>query len=259
MARERGFRAAEKENLPPKKVKRTISVSTLFTPSKISNRVHKSDRRLAAPGLNLSVTVSRSQSLLASRKTGPGKEISRSFNAATDSYRKGVALQKSHLLEPVYAELIARVDITTVDEDAASVEALANEEADMSRSLDDEIMVLQTTLPNGKTVTNEVRLGDTVHAFEKLLQEKRQEMTTILEELHQVEVDMATAKQEILVSDAAAEQLAREELDASLAELKKEILAAKETTRKEFELARKEDQDEKRKFEAALKTLMEDV
>lgn len=170
-----------------------------------------------------------------------------------------MALQKSHLLEPVYAELIARVDITTVDEDAASVEALMTEEADMSRSLDDEIMVLQTTLPNGKTVTNEVRLGDTVHAFEKLLQEKRQEMTTILEELHQVEVDMATAKQEILVSDAAAEQLAREELDASLAELKKEILAAKETTRQEFELARKEDQDEKRKFEAALKTLMEDV
>lgn len=164
-----------------------------------------------------------------------------------------MALQKSHLLEPVYAELIARVDITTVDEDAMT------EEADMSRSLDDEIMVLQTTLPNGKTVTNEVRLADTVHAFEKLLQEKRQEMTTILEELQQVEVDMATAKQEILVSDAAAEQLAREELHVSLAELKEEILAAKEATRKEFELARKEDQDEKRKFEAALKTLMEDV
>lgn len=80
MARERGLRAAEKENLPPKKTKRTISVSTLFTPSNNSHRVQKSDRRLAAPGLSLSVTLSRSPSRLVSKNIRPGKAISRGFN-----------------------------------------------------------------------------------------------------------------------------------------------------------------------------------
>lgn len=177
-----------------------------------------------------------------------------------------MARLKTEQIAPVFDELIARVDEAKVMQDQqeatsglsrSEIEALVHKEANMSRAFEDETMIVQAS-QEGSVVTNEVKLGDTMRAFEHLLTQRREEMAALLEDLHQIDNEIAAATEDIRTTEIAAKKDGRRSLEEAFAEFAKEALEAKQNTLTDIKQARKEDQVAKRKIESLVKCLMEE-
>lgn len=157
-------------------------------------------------------------------------------------------------LEPIYQELLARVDGLTVDgkpvqvpglPSKAEMNALVERDANLFTLLDDEEMTIQNQRKNGSIELRDVRLGDTMQNFERLVDSKRPELEYLMHQLREAERDIASAYKAVVETELKDIKKAEEEFAEELASLEEEAGALKRRTRAKVEKARKEDQEAK--------------
>ena len=168
-------------------------------------------------------------------------------------------------MEPVYDALIARVDGVDIKGQPLNVpslpskdeiNALAEEDLALTKPVDDELMTIQNCRKNGSVETKEVKLGDTMHPFKKLVDQKRAELEGLLEELKDVDAEIAAARKDVTETEQCEVKKAKKELNAELESLIDQASAIKEQTLAEVKKARQEGQAAKVEMRRKIDELM---
>lgn len=124
---------------------------------------------------------------------------------------------------------------------AAHINALVDEHARLANPLGEDKIEIQRTKADGSTVAEERKLADTMKAFERVLDHKREELELLLRELKDVDVEIAATRKDILaVEEKEVKQLGGR-LDAQVAALMHEADASAEATLSEVDRARKDE------------------
>lgn len=136
----------------------------------------------------------------------------------------------------------------------AQISDLAVQYAQLVSPLGDDKMQIQHQITDGATVNEERKLSDTMTKFERVLDQKRGELTQLLRQLEEVDGEIAAVKQDIVVTEQKGVKKAQRDFEAKVASLKKQAEASKGATLAEVEKARK---NEKKATEAQAKAFEE--
>ena len=178
-------------------------------------------------------------------------------------YRQGAAEAKSDGLQPVYEELIARVDGVDVRgrplntpgvPTEADIDALIAEEEDIYKPLDDDTLQL---CERATGQVKDVRLGDTIQKFEAKSEKKREELAKLLEQLKTVNSEIAAAQKDAIRSEEVEVKHLRDELATQLYAFKDQALKIKQQAQAEVKAAAKEDKKAKKDWDAKIAALTE--
>lgn len=179
-----------------------------------------------------------------------------------------MAASKGQELEPVYQELIARVDgldikgrqLDIPNIPAKGIAELAKDGSALTKSLDHEKMTLQETRKDGTVTMTEVTLGSTMASFQKVVSNRRAELEGLLKELDDVNAEIAAAQNDALRTEEDEVRKANDELNGVLQATAQEAKAIKDETLAQVKKARKEDQaiqaELNRKFEDFMRSLV---
>ena len=175
------------------------------------------------------------------------------MSAAANEYRTGTAASRGHQLEPVYDTLIARVDGLSVNGQPllisgmptkGDIESLVGEDLELSKPLSEARMTIEYARKSGKVESKEVKLGDTINAFQKLVEQKRAELGSLLNDFSDVNDELAATKKDIMHAEAKEVKHEKSKLNAELLKLAEEAKVIKEQTLTDIKNARKEDKDD---------------
>ena len=171
-------------------------------------------------------------------------------------------------LQPIYNELIARVDGLDVNgnrlEDAGismktQVNALAQESSALSKPIGEEEITLQIERESGVIESENIKLKDTIHGFRKLTDQTRAKLMHYLQELQDIDAEIAAAKQAVVQTEDGEVKKAKEDYKAELVALGEEARACKQQTLAEVSQSRKQDKawnlETNRKVEEFMKAL----
>ena len=142
----------------------------------------------------------------------------------------------------------------------ANIDTLVDEDFTLSKSLDEELMTIQSHRRDGTVTTKEIELGDTMRAFEQTVKQRRAELESLAEELRGVNAGIAAAKNDVLETEKGDVRKARDVFNAEMDALAQEAYAIKEDTLAEVKKARKEDKaataDTNRKLEEFMESML---
>lgn len=175
---------------------------------------------------------------------------------------------KSEQLDPAYNELTARVENTissTVSSEQllvtpnSELKGLMYEQIELSDPLEEEAITVRATRTDSTIVTEDVKLGDTMQAFQKLLGNKRVQFEKLLEELHQVDAEIVAVKKEIRTIENKEVKEVKRYWDDRLSRRAEEAREARDSTMAEVAKAVKKEkeaaEEEKRKMQEILNTI----
>lgn len=165
-------------------------------------------------------------------------------------------------LEPVCNELLARVDGLSVDGhplqtdeslSKADIENIIDEEAKFAQPFEDEKVIVHCRDRRGKSYERQVKVGDTIRKFGRLVEQKRAELDGLLEELREVDDQIVAAREDIIQTEKVEGGKLRRQLHSDLDALAKAAKEAKEQTVEHVAQARKAERaaadGEKRKLQ----------
>lgn len=113
---------------------------------------------------------------------------------------------------------------------------------------------------SGKSYEREVKLGETMQKFEKLVEKKRSELKSLLEELGNVDDEIAVARRDIVNVERVEGGKLRRQFHSDMDALAKTALEAKERTVAHVAQARKAERaaadDEKRNLQELFGSLL---
>ena len=118
-------------------------------------------------------------------------------------------------------------------------------------------MTIQNHRRNGTVKTKEVRLGDTMHAFQRLADQKQMELKSLFQELEHVDAEISATKDDIFETEQSEIQKLNKQLNIDLESLKHQASTLKAQTVAEVEQARKDDRAAKREVQRKFEELME--
>ncbi|TKA75691.1 hypothetical protein B0A55_03182 [Friedmanniomyces simplex] len=269
---------AEKENRPPTSNKRTISLAGIF--DEIRNKRLKGEdesevnlqrspaarRGIAqAEGFRPQSKVTpRNEGHRAAREAGSAAgeffaqftvkkkqalhPIYRDFDETVSAYEQGVSKSTEALLQPVWAELEARVEGLDVHgrpihrpgvPSDGDLERLEADIRALSKPLQEEEMDVEIPQPDGTKIIKRITLGTVFLGYTKLCARKNTELQSHEQELARLDQDIAAAYDKL--SDESDLARAKERLDADMAKFKQASKTAKDRLAAEFEHARAED------------------
>lgn len=272
-----------KENRPPMMSARTVSVSALFNQTDHLRRKHAEAARdpLAPRPAGITKPAVAKERLFAKFSKPKTKEhpVYTSFKGTCKtwlpSYSNSPAgaetinkyKQEAHQagldrLQPIYEELIARVDGLDVNgqplnmpgvPSQADVDALIAEDEKLSKPLDDDILQIEDR--SGRV--RDVRLGDLMRKFDAKSEEKREEIAELLLQLKAVDTEIVAAQKDALHAEKVDVKKLRDKLAVQLEGFKDQALRIKEQTEAEVKAALEEDKKAKREWEAKVAALTE--
>ncbi|KAK3706004.1 hypothetical protein LTR37_012998 [Vermiconidia calcicola] len=262
--------SAAKENMPPKQgTKRTVSIEGLFNHHHRQQKKAKTDASniLAPKHGRVSKPLAPKQPISTqyrNPKHAKNQPLYLSFAEAADTYRNGASAAKSSQLEPVYDELIARVDGLNVDGQPprpgkAELDEVIAVDAALSKPMDEERMTIQNHRRNGAVETKEIKLGDTMLAFEKLVEKKRSELESLLQDLSEVDAEIVATKQSIVDNEKKAVKKMKDALGAELASFMQQAESIKKHTMAAIEKAQKEEKAENKEKNRKLEELIKQM
>lgn len=168
----------------------------------------------------------------------------------------------------MYNELIARVATVAVDsaenynvdpQPTHRMTDLVAEHARLANPLSEDKIEIQRTKADGSKVAEERKLSETMQVFERTLEQKRSELEQLLQELEDVDAEIAATRRNILAVEQKDVKRLKHELDTHVAALLGEAEASKAATLGEIEKARKEEKRaadaQNKKFEELMKTM----
>lgn len=139
------------------------------------------------------------------------------------------------------------------------LKALADEHTRLANPLGEDKIAIQRTGAGGTKIVEERKLFDTMQRFERGLQNKRSELQSLLDELKDIDTEIATVKQDVLAVEQKQVKKLKRDLDAQVASLVEEAEASQKTVLAEVEKARKQERTnvdvQNKKFEELLKTM----
>jgi hypothetical protein len=123
---------------------------------------------------------------------------------ATAAYERGEAGSIAGQLDAVCEELTARIDGTDINGKSldipgapsdAALEAMQGD-ADLFRSLDEDVVTINITKSDGTVAMKNVKLGDSMEKLENLIEDSRVKLTRLTKELKEVngEIDATLDK-----------------------------------------------------------------
>ncbi|KAK3686323.1 monothiol glutaredoxin grx5 [Vermiconidia calcicola] len=262
--------SAAKENMPPKQgTKRTVSIEGLFNHQHRQPKKAKTDAHniLAPKHGGISKSLAPKQSISAQYRNPKHSKyhpVYLSFAEAADNYRNETAAAKGSQLEPVYDELVARVDDLNVDGQPqgpgkAELDEVIAVDAALSKPLDEERMTIQNHRRNGTVETKEIKLGDTMLAFEKLLERKRSELESLLEDLSETDAEIMATKRSIVDTEKKAVKTIKDALGTELASFMQQAESIKKHTAAAIEKAQKEEKAENKEKNRKLEELIKQM
>ena len=117
-------------------------------------------------------------------------------------------------------------------------------------------MTIQHRRKNGNVETAEVKLGDTMRSFQQIAEQKRTELEGLLEELKNVDAEIAKARKDIVETENRDVNNAKKELKTQLDKLIKEAGAVKGQTLADVKKARQDDQAAKSEMQRKMDEFM---
>ena len=125
--------------------------------------------------------------------------------------------------------------------------------------MDEERMTIQNHRRNGAVETKEIKLGDTMLAFEKLVEKKRSELESLLQDLSEVDAEIVATKQSIVDNEKKAVKKMKDALGAELASFMQQAESIKKHTMAAIEKAQKEEKAENKEKNRKLEELIKQM
>jgi hypothetical protein len=138
----------------------------------------------------------------------------------------------------------------------AEINALVAADHELSKPLEDDVLTVRVRR-TGKV--EDVRLGDTLDAYEVTVERKRAEIAELLEQLKVVNAEIAAAQKDAVHAENVEVRKVKKELDAQLDVFKDEAARIKQQTLDESKKALKEDKNAKKVFESKLNALYDEM
>ncbi|KAK5163733.1 uncharacterized protein LTR77_010406 [Saxophila tyrrhenica] len=266
--------SAAKENRAPrpaKMAKGKVSVGSLFDQQdRITKGSSRKDIRAPRDG---GISKTHRPTNHFSQYTKPKKPAFHpaylSFAETSNDYRSALGVANDQQLKPIHDELVARVDgfnvhSRTAEEASglptdADYDALGEDHAALSRLLDDDEMIVQTQHKDGTKTKKQVKLGDTMQAFEKMAATKRAELQRLCKDLKDVVAEISATRESIVATEASDVKRARKTFKAELASIAQDAGAVREQLHGEVEEARKDDQAFRAKIRKVFDQLMAEM
>jgi hypothetical protein len=179
-----------------------------------------------------------------------------------NEYKQGTTEACVNQLQPVYEELVARLDgpdanrrplETLRGPTQVDIDSLAALEDELSKPLDDDVLQIRDRTGN----VTDVRLGDAIRKCEIKSEEKHVALAELIDQLKDVEDAIAEAQKFALRSEQTEVKKLRDELAVQLEELKDEALEYKEHTEADVDAAIKAEKKAKKEWEAKIAALMD--
>lgn len=185
-----------------------------------------------------------------------------------NDYHQASTIHAGQQLEPVYKELLARVDCMDMNGKPmtkagmsikAETESAITDRLALSKPLEEERMTIQNQRKNGLVTTKDVKLGDTLQACQSLTDQTRKETESLLLQLKGIDAEIADLKNDLLDTESGAWKKAQNDLDTDLAALAEKAKVIKKQTIADVKETRKADnkfsKEMSRKIEEFMATL----
>lgn len=164
---------------------------------------------------------------------------------ATAAYDRGEAGDISEQLDAVCEELTARIDGIDINGKSINIPGAPSDvalqamqgEANLFRSLDEDVVTISVTKSDGSVVMKDVKLGNSMQKLENLIQDSRAKLTRLTKELKEVngEID-ATLDEYNKATKAVGDAFQKE-----IVKYQSDVRAFHKWTIDEITKARKED------------------
>ena len=139
----------------------------------------------------------------------------------------------------------------------AEVEALMNSDRELAKPLDDERMTIQTRKRNGVVENRDVKVGDTMNAFQRLLENKRSELQGLLLKLQGVDDEIKESMTDIAQTESNEMKKSKNELNVVLEAMADKARSSKSQTKSEIRKAQKEEKALSDQFNHRLQGIMD--
>lgn len=113
---------------------------------------------------------------------------------AADAYRSNEAGSVTEQIDAVHDELVARINGMDINGKPLNIPGLPSDaalramqdDANLWTPLEDDIVTISVTKPDGTAALKHVRLGDSVQKLDKLMNDSREKLTRLVKELNEV-------------------------------------------------------------------------